>query len=107
MEPEEIPVEGLTHLNFAFAYITPGQFDIVPMDDRTPESMFTRVTSAKERNSDLKVFVALGGWTFSDNFTDTQAVFPSLVKTKPARSRFISNLIAFMSQYGFDGVDIG
>lgn len=106
MEPEDIPVEGLTHLNFAFAYITPSQYDIVPMDSRTPESMFTRVTSAKERNPKLKVFVALGGWTFSDNGTDTQAVFPSLSKTRPARSRFINNLISFMSQYGFDGVDI-
>ncbi|KAF2741656.1 glycoside hydrolase family 18 protein [Sporormia fimetaria CBS 119925] len=106
MEPEDIPVEGLTHLNFAFAYITPNTYHIVPMDSRTPEDMFTRVTSAKERNPDLKVFVALGGWTFSDNGTETQAVFPNLVKTGPSRSRFISNLIAFMSQYGFDGVDI-
>lgn len=106
MEPEDIPVEGLTHLNFAFGYITPNTYNIVPMDDRTPEDMFSRVTSAKERNSDLKVYVALGGWTFSDNDTVTQAVFPNLVKTRPARSRFITNMIAFMSQYGFDGLDL-
>lgn len=106
MTPEEIPVDGLTHLNFAFGYISPNTYDIVPMDSRTPEELFTRVTSAKERNSDLKVFVALGGWTFSDNGTATQAVFPTMVKTRPARSRFINNLISFLSQYGFDGVDI-
>ena len=106
MEPEEIPVEGLTHHNFAFAYITPNTYNIAAMDSRTSESMFTKVTSTKERNADLKVWVALGGWTFNDNGTDTQPVFTSLCKTKPARSRFITNLVAFMSQYGFDGVDI-
>ena len=52
-----MPVDGLTHVNFAFAYIDPGSFEITPMDSLTPASLCKLFTSeavigAKSRRAD-------------------------------------------------------
>jgi chitinase len=66
MEPSQIPVEGLTHLNFAFAYIVPGSYDIVVMPG-VGTNLLQQVTDQKKANPDLKVYVSIGGWSFNDN----------------------------------------
>ncbi|GAB1211735.1 hypothetical protein ATERTT37_000859 [Aspergillus terreus] len=107
--PAAIPIEGLTHLNFAFGYIDPSSFEIVPMDSLTPASLFTQtadVRTFKSGLSDLQVYISLGGWTFSDNGTDTQPVFGDITSTEANQQKFAYNLIDFMKKYGFDGVDI-
>ncbi len=105
MPLRDAPVESLTHLNFAFAYIAPGTFDIVPMDD-LPASLFAEATALKEQNPGLKVAVSLGGWTFNDNGTATQSVFHDIVSSPGNRRTFIEKLFRFMREYGFDGIDI-
>ncbi|KAK2015704.1 hypothetical protein LZ32DRAFT_689406 [Colletotrichum eremochloae] len=103
MSIEQMPVGALTHLMFSFAYITPGDFRIVPMDDLEP-GLFSNMTAMKKQNKALKVMVALGGWTFNDPGA-TQFVFHDVASSKENRAKFIRNLISFMRQYGFDGVD--
>jgi chitinase len=102
---KDIPVESLTHLNFAFGYIQPGTFEVVPMDD-LPLSLFSDLTALKSRNRGLKAIISLGGWTFNDNGTSTQPVFSDMVSSAGNRKKFIDNLFSFMKHYGFDGVDI-
>ncbi|RDW84130.1 uncharacterized protein DSM5745_04456 [Aspergillus mulundensis] len=107
--PAAIPVDGLTHVNFAFAYIDPDTFEVTTMDDATPAELFTQtadVRSLKSGNGDLEVFISLGGWTFSDNNTATQPVFSDIASNEANRQRFADNLLDFMRHYGFDGVDI-
>lgn len=107
--PAAIPVQGLTHVNFAFAYIDPGSLTITTMDGDTPADLFaqtTNVRSTKTGSSGLQVFISIGGWTFSDNGTATQSVFPSIAGDAGKRQKFANNLVAFMTQYGFDGVDL-
>jgi hypothetical protein len=70
---DDIPLDSLTHLNVAFAYITPGTYDIAPMP-RTSENIFSQITNLKRKAPGLKIWISLGGWTYSDNGTDTQAV---------------------------------
>ena len=94
---------GLTHLVFSFGFITPGDFKIAPME-ALPLSLFSDLTGLKKKNSGLKCMIALGGWTFNDP-GPTQLVFSDMVATKASRSLFIVNLISFMRQYAFDGVD--
>jgi chitinase len=65
MEPEEVPVNDISHLNFAFGYINPGDFKITNMDDVKPD-LFKKITGLKSVNPSLKVQIALGGWTFTD-----------------------------------------
>ncbi|GKT56242.1 hypothetical protein ColTof3_03581 [Colletotrichum tofieldiae] len=103
MSIEQIPVGALTHLMFSFAYVTPMEFQITPMDDLDP-SLFSKMTAMKRKNKALKVMVALGGWTFNDP-GPTQTVFHDLASSKANRAKFIGNLLSFMRQYAFDGVD--
>ncbi|TDZ15172.1 Endochitinase [Colletotrichum orbiculare MAFF 240422] len=103
MSIDQMPVGALTHLMFSFAYVSPNDFQIVPMDDLEP-NLFSKMTAMKKQNRALKVMVALGGWTFNDPGA-TQLVFHDVASSKANRSKFIGNLLSFMRQYGFDGVD--
>lgn len=104
MDFNDIPVGALTHLFFSFGYITPDDFNVAPMD-KLKASLFSDLTAVKSKNPDLKAVIALSGWTFNDNDTVTQPVFSDMVSSSTNRKLFISNLIAFMRQYAFDGVD--
>lgn len=79
------------------------------MDPATPEYLFAQTTDIKNlrsRSSTLEVYVAIGGWTFSDNDTATQPVFPAIAADPKKRQTFADNLVSFMARYGFDGVDL-
>ncbi|KAI1171966.1 chitotriosidase-1 [Nemania sp. FL0916] len=107
--PSAIPTAGLTHVNFAFAYIDPDSLEVTTMDSDTPAGLFAQTTdikNLKSLNSELEVFVSIGGWTFSDNETATQSVFPSIAADAGKRQKFADNLVGFMTRYGFDGVDL-
>ena len=101
---DKIPVDGLTHLFFSFGYISPNDFKIIPMDNQQ-ESLFSDLTDLKKKNHALKTVVALGGWTFTDNGTEFQSVFSSMVSSASNRVKFISNLLSFLRENAFDGVD--
>ncbi|KAI9766215.1 MAG: hypothetical protein M1839_005005 [Geoglossum umbratile] len=103
MDFQNIPVGGLTHLHFSFGYITPGDFKVAPMDG-LDVSLFSKLTDMKKRNSGLKAIIALGGWTFNDPGS-TQTVFSNIVSSAANRATFITNLLAFLREYAFDGVD--
>ena len=107
--PSAIPVDGLTHINFAFAGIEPETFKVTTMDTQTPESLFMEtadVRTLKSGNLDLQVFISIGGWTFSDNNTKTQPVFGEIASSESNRQKFAKNVVSFMKEYGFNGVDI-
>lgn len=78
------------------------------MDGETPASLFKQVTALKDRSlgGDLEVYIAIGGWTFSDNGTDTQPLFGEIAADEDKRQKFADNLVTFMTKYGFDGVDL-
>ncbi|KAM0384982.1 hypothetical protein ACHAQC_011832 [Fusarium culmorum] len=98
----EIPVDQLTHLNIAFGYIDK-EFRITNMDGIAAD-LYKNVGNLKAKNPDLKIIIALGGWTFSDP-GPWQDVFPSLASTSSNRATFIKNLLGFLDEYGYDGVD--
>ena len=99
---KDIPVGSITHLHFAFAYIDPDTFNIVPMDG-LPSDLFSQFSAIKSKNPSLRTLVSLGGWTFNDNGTSTQPVYSNIVSSSDNRSKFINNLITFLQNYGFDG----
>ncbi|KAI0818343.1 carbohydrate-binding module family 18 [Xylaria sp. FL0064] len=95
---------SLTHLHLAFGYITPGSYDIVMMPG-VPDSVITDIMALKKQNPGIKMIISLGGWSFSDNGTNTQSVFGDVVGDAANRFTFIIKLLAFLYQHGFDGVD--
>lgn len=73
--------------------------------DGVTETVLQDFTSVKKKNSGLKTIVSIGGWTFSDNGTATQPLFGEICASAANRATFITNLLDFMRQYAFDGVD--
>ncbi|KAK5658413.1 hypothetical protein OQA88_2390 [Cercophora sp. LCS_1] len=104
--PSDMPLNELTHLNYAFAFIEPVTFELTTMDDKTPESLFKLTTDTKKYNPNLKVYIAIGGWTFSDNDTVTQPLFSEISSTEANRQKFADNCVKFCNLWGFDGIDI-
>ncbi|KAH7329286.1 hypothetical protein B0I35DRAFT_473903 [Stachybotrys elegans] len=102
--PERIPRGVYTHINFAFASIDPKTFEVRP-ESNADIAMYKRVVSLKRREPNLKVLIAIGGWTFNDP-GPTQYVFSDIARSKTNQNKFIRSLISFMSTYGFDGIDL-
>ncbi|GAB1213968.1 hypothetical protein ATERTT37_003124 [Aspergillus terreus] len=102
--PEHIPGKVYSHINFAFATIDPQSFEVNPADARDVD-LYTRVTSRKQLDPNLKVFIALGGWTFNDP-GPTQTIFSDLAASEDKQKAFFKSLVSFMSTYDFDGIDL-
>ncbi|RDW64378.1 uncharacterized protein DSM5745_09789 [Aspergillus mulundensis] len=102
--PEQIPVGVYTHLNYAFASIDPETFEILAPSSYESD-MMRRLTALKRSDPDLKVFIAVGGWTFNDP-GPTATVFSDMARSPRNRQAFFRSLLSFMSTYGFDGIDL-
>lgn len=104
--PTDLPLNDLTHLNYAFAYIHPETFQIVPSSIAVSDETFWAVTDLKEYNPYLKIYLSIGGWEFSDYGQPTQHVFSTIAADDSLRKQVASDIARFMSIHGFDGLDI-
>ena len=102
--PEDLNLDGFTHINFAFAFFDPTSFEIAPMD-ANGASLYSRFTALKSKKPGLQAWISVGGWSFTDP-GKTQAAFSNMASNSGNRQKFIQGLIKFMSTYGFDGVDL-
>ncbi|OBT81895.1 hypothetical protein VE02_09580, partial [Pseudogymnoascus sp. 03VT05] len=102
--PSQIPLGVYTHINFAFASIDPVTFQI-RIGEPSDIKLYKQVTLLKIQQPDLKVFIAIGGWTFNDP-GPTQTTFSDLARSTDNQNKFFISLSSFLSTYGFDGVDI-
>lgn len=59
----------------------------------------------KTSNLELQVFASIGGWTFPDNNTKMQPVFGNIAKKAGNHKKIADNVISFIKEYGFDGID--
>ncbi|KAK5658632.1 hypothetical protein OQA88_2025 [Cercophora sp. LCS_1] len=104
MAPKDIPLGWYAHLNFAFALIHPTTFHVAPMDSETPKQ-YDAVTSLKERQPGLEVWIAIGGWAMNDEGLYRTA-FSDMASSNANKDIFFESLIKFMEEHNFDGVDI-
>ncbi|KAJ5553988.1 glycoside hydrolase [Penicillium frequentans] len=102
--PEQIPMGIYTHINFAFATIDPVTFEVRP-DSTGDLDLLMRVTQLKTMDPDLKVMIALGGWTFNDP-GPTQTTFSDIASSSENQGKFFKSLKSFLSTYNLDGVDL-
>lgn len=92
----KLPVERLTHLNYAFANIVEGRMvEGFRNDART----FERLRALKRRNPALKLLVSVGGWTWSGAFSD-------MALDARSREAFIASAVQFVQRHRLDGIDI-
>jgi len=95
-KPEEVPVEKLTHIIYSFTNVIEGE-----MKFRNPEAAGPKLEALvkqKERNPNLKVMIACGGWG-ADGFSD-------MALTEESRLKFIKSAAEFITRYQLDGMDM-
>jgi len=108
----QIPVDKVTHLNYAFANVQNGQIVLgdhyadvdrfYPGDCWNPgckRGNFHQLEIHKQNHPHLRTLISVGGWTWSSGFSDA-------VLTPQARQTFAASIVAFVDQWGFDGADI-
>jgi len=116
---DKVDYSKITHLNFAFANLTPEGRVIVgdpwidcQITSLYPDAGFTwedqsnnraghfgMLRKIKEQYPHLKTLISIGGWTWSRNFSDV-AADPS------KRETMAQTAVDFILTYGFDGIDI-
>ncbi|GKZ91107.1 hypothetical protein AnigIFM59636_003304 [Aspergillus niger] len=101
---EQIPLGVYTHINVALAVIDPDTFEVRPSLTADIE-LFKRVARLKQEDPDLKVYIAIGGWSYNDP-GPTAMTFSDLAASTSNQNKFFDSLTKFMSTYDLDGVDI-
>ena len=94
--PSEIAVDKLTHINYAFADVKDGR--IVEGFARDAEN-FKLLAGLRRQHPHLQILISVGGWTWSNNFSDAAL-------TAESRRRFAASAIEFVRRHDIDGVDI-
>jgi chitinase len=108
----DIPAQELTHINYAFinvseqgecilgdewadtGYLYPGD-----LESESLRGNFKQLQLLKQAHPDLQILMSVGGWMWSEHFSDAAL-------TTDSRALFVRSCVDFMLTYGFDGIDI-
>jgi len=120
-KPTDIDVSQITHINYAFTdlcwkgfgtgalacqnediplqsdYVFDGEMVLGDHDNDIPN--FAQFRAIRDENPHLKLIVSVGGWSWSNNFSN-------MAKTELTRRAFADSVVAFLREYGLDGIDI-
>mgnify|MGYP001826818592 CR=1 FL=1 len=114
-----IPFDRITHVNYAFANVDSGSLQVVIGDafaDETnnkdpetsnglPAGNLHQLTHYRDYGHNgpayphLKIIISVGGWSWSENFSDAAL-------TPESRWRFAESLKKFVETYQLDGADL-
>jgi chitinase len=94
---DSIDVRKLTHINYAFVNVKDNAAWLE--NEATDTVNFRKLNLLKRINPDLKILISIGGWSWSDKFSDA-------VLTEASRKKFAQTSVAIIKKYKLDGVDI-
>lgn len=92
-----IDADKLTHINYAFVNVKDSMAWLTNIETDTVN--FRKLNDLKKINPSLKILISLGGWSWSENFSDA-------VLTESSRRKFARSNAAIVEQNDLDGVDI-
>lgn len=92
-----IAAEKLTHINYAFVNVQHNR--AVLGNEATDTVNFRNLNALKQKNPDLKLMISIGGWAWSEHFSDA-------VLTDTSRKAFAASAVDIVRKYKLDGVDI-
>lgn len=92
-----IDADKLTHINYAFVNVKDSMAWLTNIETDTVN--FRKLNDLKKVNPSLKILISLGGWSWSENFSDA-------VLTESSRRKFARSNAAIVEQNDLDGVDI-
>ncbi|XP_013783368.1 probable chitinase 10 [Limulus polyphemus] len=101
--PENIDPNLCTHLIYAFATLDSSSLTLGVCDSWADidNNFYKRVVQLKNKNPQLRVLLALGGW--NDSGADK---YSRLVSSPKSRRNFIQHVVPFLKKYNFDGLDL-
>ncbi len=97
VDTDNIAVEKLTHINYAFVDVKNNRAWLHNL--ATDSTNFRKLNGLKRRNPDLKILISIGGWSWSENFSDA-------VLSDTARVAFAASAVDIVREYELDGIDI-
>jgi chitinase len=97
LDEKKIDATKLTHINYAFVDVKDSMAWLTNVE--TDTSNFRKLNHLKRDNADLKILISIGGWSWSENFSDA-------VLTESSRKKFAKSSTEIVEKFNLDGVDI-
>lgn len=96
MPIQNVDASKLTHINYAFADIDKGK---IVLRLKTDSLNLVQLVAMKAQNPDLKVIISIGGWAWSNWFSDAAL-------TPESREGFGKSATELMQKFKLDGIDL-
>lgn len=95
-EIEKYPVEKLSHLIYSFGHLKGDSLNIHSAKD---SALISKMVALKSRNKDLKVMIAMGGWSACETCSE-------VFGRKNGRETFAKTTKSILDYFKADGIDI-
>jgi chitinase len=97
LDETKIDADKLTHINYAFVNVKDSMAWLTRIETDTVN--FRKLNGLKKINPELRILISIGGWSWSDYFSDA-------VLTGSSRKKFAESSARIVDEYDLDGVDI-
>lgn len=104
---QSIDASSYTHVVFSFASISAeGTLEAWDFETDIKGGEYQQFINIQETYPRTKLMIAVGGWTHNDPDNERLYRFSEISATARNRTKFAQSSVAFMRQYGFNGLDI-
>ncbi len=97
VDVSKISAEKLTHINYAFIDVKNNRAYL--HREATDTTNLQQLNLLKGKNPSLKILISIGGWAWSENFSDAAL-------SDTSRKAFAASAVKIIEKYKLDGVDV-